>query len=113
MPLWAISVSLVYALRRVYCPQCGIVVERVPWTSGKDQQTNSYRLFPATWAKRMSWQEVAVMFGTTWDSVFVLSWTATAIKLIQIVAAALRHGARYRCCSAENRLWRFWHGVRI
>ena len=70
VPLWAIPVFLVYAMRRVNCPQCGVVVEQVPWASGKNQQTNSYRMFLATWAKRMSWQEVATVFGTSWDSVF-------------------------------------------
>lgn len=70
VPLWAIPVFLVYAMRRVKCPQCGVVVERVPWASGKNQQTNSYRLFLARWAKRMSWQEVAKVFNTNWDSVY-------------------------------------------
>ena len=45
--------------------------EYVPlWASGKNHQTNSYRLFLARWAKRMSWQEVAKVFGTNWDSVY-------------------------------------------
>jgi len=30
VPLWAIPVFLVYAMRRVNCPQCGVVVEQVP-----------------------------------------------------------------------------------
>jgi len=77
VPLWAIPVFLVYALRRVNCPECDVVVERVPWASGKNQQTHSDRLFLATWARRMSWQEVATVFGTNWDSVFraVRFWT--------------------------------------
>jgi transposase len=70
VPLLAIPVFFVYALRRVNCPGCGVVVERVPWADGKNQQTNSYRLFLATWAKRLSWQEVAKVFGTSWDSVY-------------------------------------------
>jgi transposase len=70
VPLWAIPVFLVYALRRVNCPQCGVVVESVPWASGKCRMTNSYRLFLATWAKRLSWREVATIFDTSWDSVY-------------------------------------------
>ena len=70
VPLLAIPVFFVYALRRVNCPGCGVVVERVPWADGKNQQTNSYRLFLATWAKRLSWQEVARVFGTSWNSVY-------------------------------------------
>ena len=27
-------------------------------------------MFLATWAKRISWQEVATVFDTSWDSVF-------------------------------------------
>ena len=30
VPLWQIAVVFVYALRRVDCPRCGVVVERVP-----------------------------------------------------------------------------------
>lgn len=70
VPLWQIQVLFVYALRRVDCPECGVVVERVPWGEGKSQQTLEYRWFLARWAKRMSWQEVAEIFRTSWDTVF-------------------------------------------
>lgn len=105
MPLWANPVFLVYALRRVNCPQCGIVVERVPWASGKNQQTKSYRVFLATWAKRLSWQEVASVFGTSWDSVFravrwVVEWgivhqDLTSITSIGIDEIQYRRGHKY------------------
>ena len=75
VPLWAIAVYFVYSMRRVDCPKCGVMVEKVPWASGKNQQTRSYRLFLATWAKRLSWQEVARVFGTSWDSVYrAIDW---------------------------------------
>jgi transposase len=62
-------------MRRANCRECGVKVERVPWADGKNEQTNSYRLFLATWAKRLSWQEVARTFGTSWDSVYrAISW---------------------------------------
>ena len=35
VPLWGIRVFFVYAMRRVNCPQCGVVVEQVPRSSGK------------------------------------------------------------------------------
>ena len=70
VPLWQISVVFVYALRRVQCPQCGVVVESVPWGYGKCRQTKSYRLFLAQWAKRLSWSEVAEIFHTSWGCVF-------------------------------------------
>jgi len=70
VPLWQIAVLFVYAMRRVDCPTCGIVAEQVPWSQGKHRQTRSYRWFLARWAKRLSWQEVAEIFQTSWDTVY-------------------------------------------
>ncbi len=70
VPLWGIQVLLVYAMRRVICPDCGVVVEQVPWGDGKCRQTTSYRWFLARWARRLAWQEVASIFQTSWDTVF-------------------------------------------
>jgi transposase len=70
VPLWGIAVYLVYAMRRVNCPTCGVTVERVPWAEGKCHLTTSYRWFLARWAKHLSWEEVAGMFRTTWRNVF-------------------------------------------
>jgi transposase len=69
VPLWQIGVVFVYAMRRVDCPRCGVVVEQVPWATGKSRLTNSYRWFLAGWARRLSWQEVATVFHTTWEHV--------------------------------------------
>ena len=70
VPLWGIAVFFVYAMRRVDCPGCGVKVEKVPWCDGKNQLTTTYRWFLASWAKRLSWKEVAVVFRTTWENVF-------------------------------------------
>jgi len=70
VPLWGIPVYLLYALRRVQCPRCGVKVERVPWAQGKQTLTRSYMQFLATWARRVSWQEVARFFHTSWEKVF-------------------------------------------
>jgi len=70
VPLWGIAVFLVYGLRRVNCPDCGVVAEEVPWGNGKSPLTNSYRWFLARWAKRLSWKETASIFRTSWDTVF-------------------------------------------
>jgi transposase len=70
VPLWAITVYFVYALRRVECRRCGVTVERVPWAVGKSHLTTSYRWFLARWAKHLSWQVVASIFHTTWRNVF-------------------------------------------
>lgn len=70
VPLWQIAVFFVYAMRRVDCPLCGVKVEQVPWSDGKHQLTTTYRWFLAGWAKRLSWKEVALAFGATWQNVF-------------------------------------------
>jgi transposase len=70
VPLWGMAMYFVYALRRVDCPTCGVTVERVPWSQGKHHLTTSYRWFLARWAKRLCWQEVAVIFHTNWRNVF-------------------------------------------
>ena len=70
VPLWGILVFLVYAMRRVSCPECGVVVERVPWSEGKHALTTTYAWHLARWAKKLSWKEVATSFRTSWDTVF-------------------------------------------
>jgi transposase len=70
VPLWALAVFLVYAPRRVDCRHCGVKVERVPWAEGKSQLTTSYRWFLASWAKLLTWQQVAKAFHTSWQTVY-------------------------------------------
>ena len=47
-----------------------MVVESVPWGSGKHQTTATYAWFLARSAKRMSWSQVAEAFQASWDRVF-------------------------------------------
>jgi transposase len=73
------AVYFVYTMRRVACPCCGVKVERVPWSDGKSPLTNSFKGFLARWAKRLSWLDVARIFGTNWKQVYsavkwVVSW---------------------------------------
>ncbi|MCH7727609.1 MAG: transposase family protein [Planctomycetes bacterium] len=70
VPLWMIPVVLVYTMRRVNCPACGVKVERVPWSEGKSPLTTAYKWFLAGWARRMSWKEVAECFQVSWDHVY-------------------------------------------
>ena len=70
VPLWGILVFFVYSMRRVDCPRCGVIVESVPWATGKQSLTSTYAWFLAGWAKKLSWSEVAESFHTSWDSVF-------------------------------------------
>ena len=44
-------------------------VEALPWATGKHRLTDAYAWFLAGWAKRLSWQEVAAAFPTSWDTV--------------------------------------------
>ena len=71
VPLWGFPVFLVYRMRRVACKACGrVVVEKVPWSTGKHHLTDIYRCFLARWAKKLSWTEVARSFRTSWDKVY-------------------------------------------
>ena len=83
VPLWGMAVVLIYAMRRIECLRCGVTVEQVPWADGKHHACNVYRLFLATWAKRISWTEVSRVFGTSWGVVFrSVEW---------VVAYGLKH----------------------
>ena len=70
VPLWAIAVFFVYAMRRVDCPRCGVTVEMVPWAAGKTQSTHAFVWFVASWARVLSWKETARRFHSSWDTVF-------------------------------------------
>ena len=65
VPVWGIAVFLAYRMRRVDCRRCGVTVESVPWGDGKNRLTVTYRWFLSTWAKRLSWSEVATVFRTS------------------------------------------------
>lgn len=70
VPLWGFAFVLLYCMRRLQCGRCGIHAEALPWASGKNRTCNAYRLFLATWAKRMSWGEVGRVFGVSWGVVY-------------------------------------------
>ena len=79
VPFWGFMVLLLYRMRRVDCRACGVRVEELPWASGKHQLTKAYMLFLAHWARKLSWQETAVAFRTSWDKVcqaveYVVAW---------------------------------------
>jgi transposase len=79
VPLWGLLAFFLYRLRRVNCQQCGVVVEEVPWGSGKHHLTKVYMQFLAHWARKLSWKEVAESFQTSWEKVcdsveYVVQW---------------------------------------
>ena len=90
-PLWGIAVFLVYMMRRVNCRSCGVKVESVPWAEGKHTLTKAYMQFLAAWARRLSWQEVARTFRTSWEKVFhavewIVDWGLAQRALTGITA---------------------------
>jgi transposase len=105
VPLWGLAVYFVYAMRRVKCADCGVKVEEVPWGDGKCTMTNSYRWFLANWARRLSWQETARTFRTSWNSVFravhyAVLWglahrDTSGIKSIGVDEVAWQRGSSY------------------
>ena len=105
VPLWQIAVFFVYAMRRVDCPKCGVVVEQVPWGDGKCHLTTAYRWFLAGWARRLSWQEVAAAFHSSWEAVYravddAVNWglahrSLTGIEALGIDEVQWQKGHRY------------------
>ena len=51
VPLWNIPVNLRYRARRVACPYHGVVVEYLPWATGKSPLCNCFRVLLAQWAR--------------------------------------------------------------
>ena len=91
VPFWGFMVLLLYCMRRVDCRTCGVRVEEVPWATGKHQLTKAYMLFLAHWARRLSWQETAASFRSSWDKVrqaveYVVEWGLAHRSLGPIVA---------------------------
>ena len=79
VPLWGIVAFLLYAMRRIACATCkAVVVERVPWASGKARVRTRFAWSLARWAKRMSWEQVAVTSGVSWDTVYAAVKMAVA-----------------------------------
>ena len=70
-------------MRRINCAGCGVTVEQVPWSDGKERTCNVYQIFLAAWAKRLSWSETARVFHTSWRVVHrAVAW---------VVAYGLEH----------------------
>ena len=119
VPLWGIAVVLLYTMRRVKCHQCGVRVEAVPWCIGKTPISRSFSLFLASWAKRLSWQEVAQCFSVNWRQVFsavefvveygLKNRVVTEVTAIGVDEIAYRKGHHYltvvyQLCGGVRRL---------
>ncbi len=92
-------------MRRVECKTCGVKVEQVPWADGKKELTKVYMQFLASWARKLSWKEVACIFNTSWEKVFhaveyVVEWGKAHrpldnIKAIGVDEVAYQTGHKY------------------
>lgn len=92
-------------MRRVECPDGGVKVEKVPWAHGKSPLAKSFSGFLCVWARRLAWDEVAVIFGTTWNRVYSAVKGAVAyglehrdlggIKALGIDEIAYKKGHKY------------------
>lgn len=69
IPILGLRCFFEYRERRVDCRDCGVTVEKVPWSDGKSPLTTHYQAFLASWAKLLSWKTVAGKFRTSWDTV--------------------------------------------
>lgn len=70
IPLWGITVTLLYAMRRIQCRTCGVTTEIIPWADGKNRTCNAFRILLSQWARRLSWQEVSKVFNISWGVVY-------------------------------------------
>jgi transposase len=105
IPLYGFLVFFLYAMRRVNCKSCGIVVEQVSWASGKHHLTKTYMQFLANWARKLSWQETAETFRASWDKVchsveYVVTWglehrTLGPIRAIGVDEIQYAKGQKY------------------
>ena len=91
VPIWGIAVILLYCMRRLNCPSCGVTVEAIPWSSGKSPVTSSYAWYLSEWAKLLSMQEVARQFKISWHHVFssvamAVDWGRERMDLTGITA---------------------------
>ena len=72
------SAFLSYTPRRVICTLCGSIhVEAMPWVSGKRQFTRTLMVTLATWARVLTWKQVAKPFtasGVRWKLPSMKPW---------------------------------------
>lgn len=117
IPLWNIPVLLLYCMRRVNCPTCGVKTEAVPWAQGKSRRSRSFNWFLAVWAKRLPWEDVARFFGTSWNRVYeAVQWAVdyglehrdwSGITAIGIDEIAYQKGHKYM-----TMIYQINHGIK-
>lgn len=58
-----------YAPHRVWCPTCGLRVERVSWAVKSQRVTHALARAVATLASKLEWSSVADHFHLNWKTV--------------------------------------------
>lgn len=91
VPLWGIEVRLSYRPARVRCQKCGIVVENIPWTEGKSPLSSGLIHVLAVWARLLSWDVVARLFGVCWSTVASAVRSAVTYGLANRDTSSVRH----------------------
>jgi len=64
-----IAVFLFYRPRRVRCAEHGIKVEQIPWSMGKKPISFPLITILAFWTRMLPWDQVARLFGVSWNTV--------------------------------------------
>lgn len=101
VPILGMSVLFAYRMRRVDCPTCGVKTEHLPWATGKEQMTTAYKWYLSTWARRMSWNETAAVFRTSWNRVYrsvrhAVIWGLAHRENVQFTAIGIDEIASHR-----------------
>jgi transposase len=84
VPLWGISVTLVFSPARVRCETCGkILVASMPWSQGKCRLSVGLIWLLSAWCRLLPWDQVAKLYRVHWNTV------AAAVR--QAVSYGLEH----------------------
>lgn len=63
----------------------------MPWAAGKKRFTKALAVTIATWARQLSWQQAARMFGCSWGTVAAAVAYAVAFGLARRDLSGVTH----------------------
>ena len=95
VPLWGITVYLLYGMRRINCTNCNsLKAESVPWSDGKSPITISMMWYLSELAKILSWAAAAKLTKTTWHHIYTsvvhtVAWGRERVNLDGITAIGI------------------------
>ena len=103
IPIYNIPVFFIYYVRRVNCPVCGVKTEYIPWACGKRPLTTSFMKYLANWSRHLSWKDVGLRFGVSWDCVFM------SVKWIVDYGLKYRNLEEITAIGVDEVLWKRNH----